>query len=189
MTDFRSPYTVCYFGAGATGIIYGRVGSSYLLQLLIGLSSRLLKPRSKLISFLCYCRSAKRAHVCIIWLLNTTFLQRLPSIILVFQSPDWRNRVKDSLLNSFVVRRLLHTQQRSYIFMVSLPLVEALQGAGWFWGILWDRQTDKHLFFLYIHGAVRRDSILTFRRPIKSRLPFAGIIRRLPYSTRFQDKG
>ena len=31
--------------------------------------------------------------------------------------------------------------------------------------------------------------ILTFRRRIKSRLLFAGIIRRLPYSTRFQDKG
>ena len=30
---------------------------------------------------------------------------------------------------------------------------------------------------------------LNFRRRIKSRLPFAGIIRRLPYSTRFQDKG
>ena len=30
---------------------------------------------------------------------------------------------------------------------------------------------------------------LTFRRRIKSHLPFAGIIRRLPYSTRFQDKG
>jgi len=35
-----------------------------------------------------------------------------------------------------------NTQQRSYIFMVSIPLVEALQGAGWFWGILWDRQTS-----------------------------------------------
>jgi len=31
--------------------------------------------------------------------------------------------------------------------------------------------------------------LLTFRRRIKSLLPFAGIIRRLPYSTRFQDKG
>ena len=30
---------------------------------------------------------------------------------------------------------------------------------------------------------------LIFRRRIKSRLPFAGIIRRLPYSKRFQDKG
>ena len=30
---------------------------------------------------------------------------------------------------------------------------------------------------------------LTFRRRIKSRLPFAGIIRRLTYSTGFQDKG
>ena len=30
---------------------------------------------------------------------------------------------------------------------------------------------------------------LTFRRRIKSRLPFAGIIRSSSYSTRFQDKG
>ena len=30
---------------------------------------------------------------------------------------------------------------------------------------------------------------LSFRRRIKSRLPFAGIIRRWTYSTRFQDKG
>jgi len=32
-------------------------------------------------------------------------------------------------------------------------------------------------------------SPLTFTSRIKSRLPFAGIIRRLPYSTGFQDKG
>jgi len=31
--------------------------------------------------------------------------------------------------------------------------------------------------------------LLTFRRRIKSHLPFAGIIRRLSYSTRFHDKG
>ena len=30
---------------------------------------------------------------------------------------------------------------------------------------------------------------LTFKRRIKSHLPFAGIIRGSPYSTRFQDKG
>jgi hypothetical protein len=30
---------------------------------------------------------------------------------------------------------------------------------------------------------------LTFRRQIKSHLPFSGIIRRLSYSTHFQDKG
>ena len=30
---------------------------------------------------------------------------------------------------------------------------------------------------------------LIFRRRIKSRLPFAGIIRRLSYSTGFEDKG
>jgi hypothetical protein len=52
MTDFPSPCAAHCLRAGATGIIYGRVGSSHLLQLLIGLSSRLLKPRSKLISFL-----------------------------------------------------------------------------------------------------------------------------------------
>ena len=32
-------------------------------------------------------------------------------------------------------------------------------------------------------------NFLTFRRRIKPRLPFAGIISRLIYSTRFQDKG
>ena len=31
--------------------------------------------------------------------------------------------------------------------------------------------------------------MLTFKRQIKSRLPFAGIIRSSPYSTHFQDKG
>ena len=31
--------------------------------------------------------------------------------------------------------------------------------------------------------------LLTFKRIIKSRLPFAGIIRSSPYSPRFQDKG
>ena len=30
---------------------------------------------------------------------------------------------------------------------------------------------------------------LTFRRRIKSHLPFSGIIKSSPYSTRFQDKG
>ena len=30
---------------------------------------------------------------------------------------------------------------------------------------------------------------LTFKRQIKSRLPFAGIIRSSPYAPRFQDKG
>ena len=39
-----------------------------------------------------------------------------------------------------------------------------------------------------VHCNAKLDK-LTFRRRIKSRLPFAGIIRRLPYSTRFQDKG
>jgi len=40
-----------------------------------------------------------------------------------------------------------------------------------------------------IQGNLSSEWSLTFRRRIKSHLPFAGIIRRLPYSTRFQDKG
>ena len=36
-------------------------------------------------------------------------------------------------------------------------------------------------------GCTGRD--LTFKRRIKSRLPFAGIIRSSPFSTRFQGKG
>ena len=39
-----------------------------------------------------------------------------------------------------------------------------------------------YIFFLFVNS-------LTFRHRIKSLLPFAGIIRSLPYSTRFQDKG
>ena len=35
----------------------------------------------------------------------------------------------------------------------------------------------------------RTVTTLTFKRRIKSRLPFAGIIRSSPYSPRFQDKG
>jgi hypothetical protein len=32
------------------------------------------------------------------------------------------------------------------------------------------------------------DDCIIFKRQIKSRLPFAGIIRSSPYSTRFQNK-
>ena len=53
-----------------------------------------------------------------------------------------------------------------------------------------------HLYVLYICQYQQRlfqhtvfCTTLNFRRRIKSRLPFAGIIRSLPYSTRFQDKG
>ena len=58
--------------------------------------------------------------------------------------------------------------------------------------------TTFHSLMIPLKWIKRRDSysssyttstLLTFRRRIKSRLPFAGIIRRLPYSTRFQDKG
>jgi len=40
-----------------------------------------------------------------------------------------------------------------------------------------------------LYSTVCLYGMLIFRRRIKSRLPFAGIFRRLPYSTRFQDKG
>jgi len=43
--------------------------------------------------------------------------------------------------------------------------------------------------YRYLQETCKKALALTFRRRIKSRLPFAGIIRRLPYSTRFQDKG
>jgi len=35
----------------------------------------------------------------------------------------------------------------------------------------------------------KQTTTLTFKRRIKSRLPFAGIIRSSPYSTRFRGKG
>ena len=42
-----------------------------------------------------------------------------------------------------------------------------------------------------IHMSVHRkyNTNLTFKRRIKSHLPFAGIIRNSPYSPRFQDNG
>ena len=43
--------------------------------------------------------------------------------------------------------------------------------------------------FLSVECNLLSKTGLTFRCRIKSRLPFADIIRRLPYSTRFQDKG
>ena len=58
---------------------------------------------------------------------------------------------------------------------------------------------SKALVFLYLNS--HSNSVVstrnwthtyynfTFRRRIKSRLPFAGVIKRLPYSTRSQDKG
>ena len=49
------------------------------------------------------------------------------------------------------------------------------------------RKSVAFEFFLLVKTA--RHTSLTFRRRIQSRLPFAGIIRRLSYSTRFQDKG
>ena len=47
----------------------------------------------------------------------------------------------------------------------------------------------NHRLIPFLNQRYRITDVLTFRRRIKSRLPFAGIIRRLPYSTRFQDKG
>ena len=45
--------------------------------------------------------------------------------------------------------------------------------------------------FLFFHFSARLGYFLhlTFKRRIKSRLPFAGIIRSSPYSPRFQYKG
>ena len=40
-----------------------------------------------------------------------------------------------------------------------------------------------------IPGDAQFYTVLTFKRRIKSRLPFAGIIRSSPYSPRFQDNG
>ena len=46
----------------------------------------------------------------------------------------------------------------------------------------------RHLFDSISDVQKALTNTLTFRPRIKSRLTFAGIVRRLPYSTRFQDK-
>ena len=49
---------------------------------------------------------------------------------------------------------------------------------------IWVHELNK-LYRVFL----KKDIILTFKRRIKSRLPFAGIIRSSPYLPRFQDKG
>ena len=51
------------------------------------------------------------------------------------------------------------------------------------------KKTNFVCFFAPSPRNLLPELLLTFRRRIKSRLPFAGIIRSSPYSTRFQDKG
>jgi len=61
--------------------------------------------------------------------------------------------------------------------------------------VIWNQQvrTDRTIANNKPDIIIRDDTqgtcVLTFRRRIKSCLPFAGIIRRLTYSTHFQDKG
>jgi len=42
------------------------------------------------------------------------------------------------------------------------------------------------IFLSFLHQIT---GVLTFKRRIKSHMPFAGVIRSSPYSPRFQDKG
>ena len=54
-----------------------------------------------------------------------------------------------------------------------------------FYGEVISAKAEAELFPVFVMSPAD----LTLRRRIKSRLPFADIIRRLPYYTRFQDKG
>ena len=56
-------------------------------------------------------------------------------------------------------------------------------------GVYKETCTIKHFIVQIMHTNYKILRLLTFRRRIKSRLPFAGIIRRLLYYIRFQDKG
>jgi len=51
------------------------------------------------------------------------------------------------------------------------------------------RGSWKQLLWAALLKTVRTKGALTFKRRIKSHLPFAGIIRSSPYSPRFQDNG
>ena len=48
---------------------------------------------------------------------------------------------------------------------------------------------QNSLLFLLLLLFIILTAVLTFKRQIKSHLPFEGIIRSSPYSTCFQDKG
>ena len=72
--------------------------------------------------------------------------------------------------------------------MATAAVVTALLVMALMLGVLLVATSDPFsiLFtFTFIHTSYK----LTFKRRIKSHLPFAGIIRSSPYSPRFQDKG
>jgi len=55
-----------------------------------------------------------------------------------------------------------------------------------------DYVNEKQFLFIKKKGILtihKMSAHLTFKRRIKSHLPFAGIIRSSPYSPRYQDKG
>ena len=55
-----------------------------------------------------------------------------------------------------------------------------------------DKDNEDNLNQSMLNNCVKSkalEDILTFKRRIKSHLPFAGIIRSSPYSPRFQDNG
>ena len=70
--------------------------------------------------------------------------------------------------------------------IVSLQVIIGVGGGAVDRDLAVQAQRSPIHFSLGTFGSFRN---LTLRRRIKSHLPFAGIIRRLPYSTRFQDKG
>lgn len=158
MTSFRSPCTVCYCYAGAAGIIYGRVGSSHLLQLLIGLSSRLGETSIKthfVSLLLSFCKTGTCRYNLVItysFLIKTTFsysgfpVHRIDIIAL-----KNLQRTRSKFVDYYIPNK---GNSYSWSQFISWRPYKGLVGCG---GLCEtdrhkNRQTDNHLLRSHIHN-------------------------------------
>ena len=108
------------------------------------------------------------------YLLATKKLSKLQTLFLCFSA---RRNFKKLLSDNSIHPALDASHGSRFMFMLFIIMGHRITTYGGH--PIFNAETEERVGF----------SILTFRRRIKSRLPFAGIIMRLPYSTRFSGQG
>ena len=131
-------------------------------------------------------------HILILWKCCTHF-DYARYCVHVYTKWCWANLI---LVWTCSVQFLLYIKLKSDFFIFVFRKTVYNTKYWWVWKSV---RLGTFIFMLFFFQYNFPDSLvktimsfpvpLTFRRRIKSRLPYAGIISRLPYSTRFQDKG